>query len=176
MAKKSGLVVNEDETKKCLFYKEDMTTVTLKINSSKVKTKKVRNLLGVLFDSKMNWPAQVEQTKANKALNAIKLIMRFFSYKELPQIITSNFLSILFYKSEIWYLPKLNKNLTHSIFALSAQALKMSLHYPSVTHSHCDLHTITQICTVNMRLTFFYIKPLIIKYHLRSGSNSILYR
>ena len=88
--------------------------------------------------------------KANKALNAIRLIRKYFSSRELLQIITSNFYSILFYNSEIWYFPKLNQSLKHSIFATSAQALKMSLHYPSLTHSHYDLHKITQRATPNM--------------------------
>ncbi len=41
---------------------------------------KVINVLGVLFDWKMTWAPQVEQTitKANKALNTIKLIRKIF--------------------------------------------------------------------------------------------------
>ena len=62
------------------------------------EVKKVINLLGVLFELKMTWASQVEQniTKAKKALNAIKLIRRFFSSKELLQIITGNFSQFCF--------------------------------------------------------------------------------
>jgi hypothetical protein len=150
--KNSGMVVTESKTERCLFYKKDLTPVTLKINNSIVRSKKVINVLGVLFDSKMTWAPQVEQTitKANKALNAIRLIRKYFSSRELLQIITSNFYSILFYNSEIWYFPKLNQSLKHSIFATSAQALKISLHYPFISHSHYDLHKITQRATLNM--------------------------
>ena len=101
------MVVNESKTELCLFYKKDLTPVTLKINNSIVRSKKVINVLGVLFDSKMTWAPQVEQTitKANKVLNAKRLIRKYFSSRELLQIITSNFYSILFYNSEIWYFP-----------------------------------------------------------------------
>jgi hypothetical protein len=52
-----------------------------------VVSKKVINVLGVTFDSKLNWAAQVELTfhKAKKALNAIKNIRKYFSSKELTQ-------------------------------------------------------------------------------------------
>jgi type III secretory pathway component EscU len=42
--KKSGLVVREGKTKICLFYKRDMTPVTLKINNSLEKSKKVTRI------------------------------------------------------------------------------------------------------------------------------------
>ena len=85
------------------------------------------NVLGVSFDSKMQWSNQVSNTikKANSALHAISLIKKCFNSKELLTLITSNFYSILFYNSEIWYIPSLNPYLKNQIKSASANALKM---------------------------------------------------
>jgi hypothetical protein len=59
----------------------DVAPVTIKIGSDKVKTKNQISLLGVIFDSKLQWSIQVSHSiqKANKGLCAIKLISRYFS-------------------------------------------------------------------------------------------------
>ena len=74
------------------------------------------NVLGVIFDSKLQWSDHIALTikKSFSALNAICLIKKFFNQKELIQLITSNFYSIMFYNSEIWHLPLLNSNLKKS--------------------------------------------------------------
>ena len=67
-------------------------------------------VLGVIFDSKMQWAAHVSKAikKATSALHAIRLIKHHFTSLELRTLITSDFYSILFYNSEVWHLPKLN--------------------------------------------------------------------
>ena len=72
------------------------------------------NVLGITFDSKLNWAKHVANqiNKANKALHAIKLIKRYFKQDEILSLLTSNFYSILYYNSEVWHIPKLKQ---HSI-------------------------------------------------------------
>ena len=81
--KKSGLIVNEAKTELCLFHRNDVAPITIRINNCNVKSKKVINVLGVLFDSKLSWAPQAELSisKANRALNAIKIIRKFFKGK-----------------------------------------------------------------------------------------------
>ena len=50
--KDSGLVVNDEKTETCLFYKRDHATITLNINNKNIRSKNVINVLGVLFDQK----------------------------------------------------------------------------------------------------------------------------
>jgi hypothetical protein len=85
------------------------------------------NVLGVSFDSKMQWSSQVSNTvkKAKSTLHAITIIKKYFNQKELLTLITSNFYSILFYNSEIWYIPSLNPYLKNQIKSASANALKI---------------------------------------------------
>ena len=57
------------------------------------------NVLGVTFDSKLNWQAQIENTVCNskKALHAIYLIRKYFSKNKLLKIINSNYCQFAFH-------------------------------------------------------------------------------
>ena len=71
------------------------------------------NILGVIFDSKLQWSDPISHSikRSMKALNAMRLIRKFFTKRELLSLITSNFYSILHYNSEIWHLPSLKRPL-----------------------------------------------------------------
>ena len=51
-------------------------------------------MLGITFDSKLQWSSQVSRAigGANKALQAIKLIRKYFTTPEIVQLLTSNFI------------------------------------------------------------------------------------
>ena len=140
--KQSGPKVNNEKTDICFFNKHNIDPITVRVNGFDIVTKNSINVLGVLFDSKLNWSAHIVNVinKANKALNAIKLIRKFFKKSELMNIVTCNFYSILFNNSEIWHLPTLDKTSKHSLFAASANALKMCHHYPSELISYYNFH------------------------------------
>ncbi len=78
--KDSGLVVNESKMELCLFHKNDKPPITIKISNTFVTSKKQINVLGVLFDSKLNWNSQASQSiaKAKKSLYALRLLKKKF--------------------------------------------------------------------------------------------------
>jgi hypothetical protein len=61
------------------------------------------NVLGLTFDSKLNWGPLVSRAikGANNSLQAIKMIRKYFKTFEIIQLLTSNFYSKLYYGSEI---------------------------------------------------------------------------
>ena len=75
------------------------------------------NVLGVSFDSKLNWQIQVQNviTKAKKNLHAINLIKKHFKKYEILQLLTANYYSVLYYNSEIWHIPSLSHQLKKKI-------------------------------------------------------------
>ena len=127
---KSGLRVNAAKTELCLFHKNDTPPIALKISELTLTSKPFMNVLGVIFDTKLQWAPQVNQSfkKSASALNAIRLIKRFFNTTELVQLVTSNFYSILFYNSEVWHLPSLKNTLKQSLLSASAKALKLCMY------------------------------------------------
>ena len=145
----SGLKVNGAKTELCLFYKKDTAPIQLVINGSLIQSKAQINVLGVIFDQKLQWQEQVASCalKSNRALNAIRLIRKFFTTKELLQLVTSNFFTILYYNSEIWHLPTLKQNLKKKIMSLSANALKLCMKYDTRMVSFEKIHEMTQRAT-----------------------------
>ena len=108
--RQSGLKVNEMKTEICLFHRKDHLPVKIKINTIQVTTKKSMNVLGLTFDSKLQWHIQVQNSinKRKSALNALHLIRKYFTKTQLLQLITSNYYPILYYNAEIWLLPCLS--------------------------------------------------------------------
>jgi hypothetical protein len=55
----SGLAVNQSKTDICLFYKTDVEAIEVTVGTERIKTLKEVNVLGVVFDSKMQWNSHV---------------------------------------------------------------------------------------------------------------------
>jgi hypothetical protein len=94
--KKSGV----NFTDICLLYRHDTAAVVVNIGGIMIESKKEIYTLGVTHGSKMQWSSHVSKVilKASKALNAIKLIRKFFNEKEL--------LHLLHYKLSLRFLQE----------------------------------------------------------------------
>ena len=81
--------------------------VRSQVNTQSILTKNTMNVLGVLFDSKLQWQAQVQNliTKTKRSLHAIIWIRKYFNKFRRFNIITACYHAILYINSEIWYLP-----------------------------------------------------------------------
>ena len=147
--KDSGLKVNDNKTEACLFYIRDHPPVEITINNATIKTKLSMNVLGVQFDSKLQWTDHVNNItlKLKKVLQSIMLIRKYFNKKELLSIITSNYYSVMYYNSEIWLLPTLSVNIKRILLATSAAPLKLlgvgSNHFMSYDRLHRFYHRAT---------------------------------
>jgi hypothetical protein len=142
--KGSGLKVNEKKTELCIFHRNGNTDGSLLIDNSLITSKNEINVLGITFDSKLQWSSQVSRAirGANNALQAIKLIRKFFTTPEIVQLLTSNFYSRFYYGSEIWHIPTLNRNCKKMLLSASANALKLCNVFYDPSVSYIDLHTL----------------------------------
>ncbi len=95
-----------------MFHQNKNTDGDLKIDNTTILSKSEINVLGLTFDSELNWGPQVSRAikGANSSLQAIKMIRKYFKTPEVIQQLTSNFYSKLYYGSEIWHLPTLKSN------------------------------------------------------------------
>ena len=123
--------------------------IVVELNGKFIISKKTINILGVVFDSKLQWSEQIANAsnKALKALNAIKLIKKYFTKTETLQLITSNVYSVLYYNSEIWHLPSLKNSLKQKLLSVSARALKISMFYPDPMISFINIHEMNKRAT-----------------------------
>ena len=71
-----GLKVNDMKTELILFYKKDCQPITISLNQNIIKSAKTIKVLGVTFDSKLQWSTHISYTiaRANSALHAIRII------------------------------------------------------------------------------------------------------
>ena len=124
--KDSGLVVNEEKTELCLFHRNDAQLVSVRINDQIVWSKKTMNVLGVMFDCKLNWSEHVALAikKSNRSLCALRLLKRYFLPLEMKMLLTSNYYSSLYYNSEIWLSNGLKHELKQSLLSASANAIR----------------------------------------------------
>ena len=154
--KGSGLCVNESKTEVCLFHRLDKPPFKFNFMGTEITSKSTINVLGVLFDSKLQWSEHVSKTilKANKALFAIKLIKRYFNQTELRTILTSNFYTILYYNSEIWHIPSLNPISKQQLLSASANALKLCNVYNDPFISFRELHLSNSRATPNQMIKY----------------------
>ena len=161
--KKSGLKVNESKTEICLFHRLPQNCVTLTVNGFPIQSKQNMNVLGVLFDSRLQWHDQIALTikKSNAALHGLKQIRYFFNPNELLTLITSNYYSILYYNSEIWNIPTLHIDAKQKLLSASANALKICTPSYHDRMSFIELHTInkrgtpTQMCNYKLALLLY---------------------
>ena len=154
--KDSGLKVNDSKTEICLFHKADAHQINLVINGNIINSKPTMNVLGIIFDSKLQWGPQVENAilKSNKAKHAIMLIRKFFNKQELNTLLTSNFFSVLYYNSDVWHIPSLNPRLKQQILSASARALKLCTSNYNLTMSFIQIHTLNNRATPNQLMLY----------------------
>ena len=147
--KESGLKVNENKTEICLFHRSLQLQVNVNINGTIIRSVNNMNVLGVIFDSKLNWNDHIARAinKANSALHCIKLIKYYFNSEELTQLITSNFYSVLYYNSEIWNIPTLCPALQQRLLSASASALKICTPSYHDRMSYIELHELNNRAT-----------------------------
>ena len=167
----SGMVVNETKTDLCLFCKHDCPPLVININGKFIISRRKINVLGVIFDSKLQWGDQValSSTKAIKAINAIRLIKRYFTKSELLQLITANVYSLLFYNSEIWHMASLKSELKNQLTRVSAKALKICMFYPDHMLSFVNIHKMNNRALPDSLMTY---KTAIQLYKLYNSNNT----
>jgi len=120
---RNGMVCNIEKTELISF---GLDNVELKVNETVIKDTTKMKVLGLTFDNKLDWSAQVESTvkKCTRLLHGLRYIRKYFDVKKATQVITSFFFSLLNYGLEVWYHPRLKFHLKRRIRALHYKAMR----------------------------------------------------
>ena len=145
-------------------------TVVIKFNGVSIVSSKKINVLGVIFDQKLQWSDHIAHciTKSSKALTAIRLIKNNFTTKELLQLITSNFYSILYYNSEVWHLQSLKMNLKQKLLSASAKAIKTCIKYCTDDVSFIRIH---EMCNRSLPENFLLYRHALLLHKLMNSNS-----
>ena len=138
----SGMKVNSDKTELCIFHNNDVKKQKITIDTETITSKTFINVLGVTFDSKLNWQIHVDNTikKCNKTLHAINLIKSYFNQDEKLHIINAFLYSKLYYCATIWLIPTLKQTYVHKIKQTSTKALRLVVGDDYAFFSFDELH------------------------------------
>ena len=114
------------------------------------------NVLGVIFDSKLNWQPHVAMAivKAKKSLFALRLLRKYFDNKEMRLLLDAHFYSILYYNAVIWLTPNLRSDLKQSLLSISANALRSCLMHNGYDISFEKLHKTHVKCTPTQVMSY----------------------
>ena len=114
------------------------------------------NVLGVIFDSKLNWSAHVANaiSKSRKALFALRLLRKFFNDQEMRLLLDSHFYSILYYNAVLWLTPELNSVMKQALLSISANALRSCMMSYSSELSFVNIHTTCRKCTPTQIMSY----------------------
>ena len=76
-------------TNKKMISKNDQQSVKIKICGTQIKSKSFINVLGVTFDSKLNWSVHVSNAiaKAKKSLYALRQLKPYFSNSQMRLLV-----------------------------------------------------------------------------------------
>ena len=99
-------------------------------------------MLGILFDSKLQWLDQAAKAISNskRALHGIKLIKKYLSKEETKMLLTSNFYSFLYYNCEVWLSNELKGHIKQRNLQASSKALKIINNVSDLRISYHQLH------------------------------------
>ena len=114
------------------------------------------NVLGVIFDSKLNWQPHVATSivKAKKSLFALRLLRKYFNNKEMCLLLDAHFYSVLYYNALIWLTPNLRSDLKQSLLSISANALRSCLMHDGFDISFEKLHKTHVKCTPTQVMSY----------------------
>ena len=120
------------------------------------------NVLGVIFDCKLNWQLQTNNaiSKAKKSLFALRLLKKYFKFDEMRSLLDAYFYSRLYYNSIIWLTPSLSADSRQKLLSISANALRTCLRFENFDVSFINIHKNCKKCTPEQIMLFNHATQL----------------
>ena len=111
----------------------------LMVNNRMIASKNEMNVLGIAFDSKLDWEKQISKAilKTNRMLHGLRKIWRFLDSAQAQQVITSFYYSVLYYSLEVWFHRHLRFDLMQRIRSVHYRALRVT--HGKLTRDELDI-------------------------------------
>ena len=154
----SGLKVNASKTELVIFHKHDSSRGSVYLSQIRIESKAEMKVLGIVFDNRLEWSSQVEKSiaAARQATQALGLVRKFFTNKEMAKLITALVYSRLYYAAQVWLHPNLKKRLMDRLYSQSGRSLKLIDRDSTYKQLHCDYNRATPILYSQYLTTVLY--------------------
>ena len=124
----------------CLLHKNDTPPITIKISEASITSKPFMSVLGITFDTKLQWAPQVNQNLKNQPQLLKQFVLSKDSSTPLNYYNLSPQTFIQFYSTLAF--PK--NSLKQSLLSASTKALKLCMYYPDPYTSFIKIHEINK--------------------------------
>ena len=121
----NGMKVNDLKTEICIFHKKEVHQIEAKIDENIIRVLNKIRVLGIIFDSKLNWYEHTKHamSKANKAKQGLSLIRKYFNQEEMLKLATAYFYSTLYYGAKVWLMSTLHSTIKKQLWQASSYML-----------------------------------------------------
>ena len=82
---------------------------------------------------------------ARQATQALGLVRKYFTNKEMSKLVTALVYSKLYYAAQVWLLPNLKKRLMDRLYSQSGRSLKLIDRHSTYKQLHCDYYRATPV-------------------------------
>ncbi len=123
--KVNGMVCNVDKTEMMILDSD--SPITIEVDGRELKSLKEMKVLGMVFDSKLNWTSQVNNviSRTNRMLHGLRKIRRFLNTEQTKQVVTAFYFSVLYYGLEVWFHRHLAFHLKQKVRSAHYRALRL---------------------------------------------------
>ncbi len=133
-----GMVVNAAKTELMVFDK-DVREMDVMCDGNNVRSAPEMGVLGITFDNRLNWEAQLKRTlkTCQRFKPALRALKQKLTKREFLQVVTSHYFSKLYYCSEMWF-PVMSAKFKKQIASAHFYPLRLSVndYYKRLSRFH----------------------------------------
>jgi len=121
----NGMVCNVSKTE--LMVMNFQEYLVIEVDQNIIQSSKSMRVLGLTFDSALEWTTQVDNcvAKSNRMLHGLKHIKKGLNQNQVKQVITAYFFSVLMYGCGVWFHRHLFFHLKQRVRASQYRALRL---------------------------------------------------
>jgi len=171
----SGLKVNVTKTELVIFSK-NTNLLSIKLDGCEVKSKTTMKVLGVIFDSKQDWSAHINDVinKVSKTQFGLRCLKKYLSINELLNLVTSLGMSRLYYGAPVWLSRGLHEINQRKLMRASAGLIRSCLTAQDWTGvSFVDIHELSGKATPMMMSDYY--QAIALKNIYESGNPELVW-
>ncbi len=111
----------------------------LSVDGQQIPSSNSMKVLGVIFDDKLSWEAQVKSAiaKTHRTIHGLRMIRRHLNPVQAKHVVTAYYFSTLYYGAEVWYHKQLSYGLKRKIKSAHYRALRFV--YGKASHEDLDI-------------------------------------
>jgi hypothetical protein len=132
----NGMVCNIEKTESMILGHAG--EVEFDIAEKKIVTSSKMKVLGITFDDKLQWKEHIDNTvkRTNRLMHGLKHVRKYLDAKQMSQVTTAFYFSVLYYGCETWYHRHLSFHLKQRVRSCHYRALRLI--YGNLTRSEID--------------------------------------